>query len=96
MYGFSVRRAVHYVPLRGDTYGLGFEAMLINGVLAAAAWRSSCRCSSRRAGAPRDGMTAAEARDATQVLEPTTISLIGNDDWTAQTAPNWTSEPPEQ
>jgi hypothetical protein len=38
-------------------------------------------------------MTAAEARDATQVLEPTTISLIGNDDWATETAPNWTTEP---
>ncbi len=37
VYGFSVRRAVHWAsPLRGDTYGLGFEAMLMNGVLAAA------------------------------------------------------------
>ena len=36
VYGFSVRRAVHYIPLRGDTYGAGFEAMLMNGVLAAA------------------------------------------------------------
>ena len=35
-YGFGVRRAVHYIPLRGDTYGTGFEAMLMNGVLAAA------------------------------------------------------------
>ncbi len=36
VYGFSVRRAVHYIPLRGDTFGAGFEAMLMNGVLAAA------------------------------------------------------------
>ena len=36
MYGFSVRRAVHYIPLRSDSYGTGFEAMLFNGVLAAA------------------------------------------------------------
>ena len=33
------------------------------------------------------------ARDATQVLEPTTISLLGNDDWTTETAPYWTTEP---
>jgi hypothetical protein len=36
VYGFSVRRAVHYIPLRGDTFGTGFEAMLMNGILAAA------------------------------------------------------------
>jgi hypothetical protein len=40
-------------------------------------------------------MSAAEARDATQVLEPTTISLIGNDDWT-QTAPIQTNDPPDR
>jgi hypothetical protein len=39
-------------------------------------------------------MTPAEARDATQVLEPTTISpLISNDDWTTETAPHWTNDP---
>lgn len=92
VYGFSVHRAVHYIPLRGDTYGLGFEAMLMNGVLAAfglalvvplfipSRWRA------------RDEMSAAEARDATQVLEPTTISPIGNDDWT-QTAPYQANDP---
>ena len=77
-YGFSVRRAVHYIPLRGDAYGAGFEAMLMNGLLAAAGlalvvplfvpsrWRSPAR--------------AAGYADAdTQVLEPTTISLIGGD-----------------
>ena len=96
VYGFSVRRAVHYIPLRGDTYGVGFEAMLMNGVLAAAGLALVVPLFIPSRWRPRDGMTAAEARDATQVLEPTTISLIGNDDWTAQTAPNWTSEPPEQ
>jgi hypothetical protein len=35
VYGFSVRRAVHYIPLRGETFGTGFEAMLMNGLLAA-------------------------------------------------------------
>jgi hypothetical protein len=97
VYGFSVRRAVHYIPLRGDTYGLGFEAMLMNGVLAAAGlalvvplfipsrWRA-------RPGA----MTPAEAREATQVLEPTAISpLITTEDWTNQTAPHWTNDPDE-
>jgi hypothetical protein len=78
VYGFSVRRAVHYIPLRGDTYGTGFEAMLMNGLLAAAGlalivplfvpsrWRSAAR-----------GAGYAAMGD-TQVLEPTTISLIGD------------------
>jgi hypothetical protein len=95
VYLFSVRRAVHYIPLRGDTYGLGFEAMLMNGVLAAAGlalvvplfipsrWRS------------RTVMSAAEARDATQVLEPTSVSLIESDSlnpW-SETAPYQTNDP---
>jgi hypothetical protein len=93
VYGFSVRRAVHYIPLRGDTYGLGFEAMLMNGVLAAAGLALVVPLFIPSRWRPRDGMTAAEARDATQVLEPTTISLIGNDDWTTQTEPHWTTDP---
>ena len=36
VYGFNVGRGVHYIPLRGDAYGAGFEAMLVNGLLAAA------------------------------------------------------------
>jgi len=35
-YGFSVRQAVRYVPLRHEAFGAGFEAMLMNGVLGAA------------------------------------------------------------
>jgi len=35
-YGVNVRQAVRYIPLKGDAYGYGFEAMLFNGVLAAA------------------------------------------------------------
>ena len=36
LYLFSVRRAVHYIPLKSQSYGIGFEAMLFDGVLAAA------------------------------------------------------------
>ena len=86
-YGISVRRAVHYIPLRGDSYGYGFEALLMNGVLAAlglalvvplfipSRWRSQS-----------DEMSAAEAREATQVLEPTTGTLLGDDSWTRNTS----------
>jgi hypothetical protein len=34
LYLFSVRRAVQYIPLKSQTYGTGFEALLFNGVLA--------------------------------------------------------------
>jgi hypothetical protein len=34
LYMFSVRRAVHYIPLKSQTYGTGFEALLFDGVLA--------------------------------------------------------------
>jgi hypothetical protein len=34
LYLFSVRRAVHYIPLKSHPYGAGFEALLFDGVLA--------------------------------------------------------------
>jgi hypothetical protein len=85
VYGFSVRRAVHYIPLRGDTFGAGFEAMLMNGVLAAAglALVVPLFIPSRWRGRP----AIAGDAGADQVIEPTTISLLANDDdWTI-TAP---------
>jgi hypothetical protein len=36
LYLVSVRRAVHYIPLKTRTFGTGFEAMLFAGVLALA------------------------------------------------------------
>jgi hypothetical protein len=36
LYLFSVRHAVQYIPLKTRTYGMGFEAMLFDGVLALA------------------------------------------------------------
>ena len=36
LYLFSVRHAVHYIPLKTRAYGAGFEAMLFDGVLALA------------------------------------------------------------
>lgn len=36
LYLFSVRRAVQYIPLKTRTYGLGFEDLLFDGVLALA------------------------------------------------------------
>jgi hypothetical protein len=34
LYLFSVRRAVQYIPLKSQSFGAGFEAMLFDGVLA--------------------------------------------------------------
>jgi len=36
LYLFSVRRAVQYIPLKSQSYGAGFEALLFDGVLALA------------------------------------------------------------
>ena len=36
LYLFNVRRAVQYIPLKSQSYGIGFEALLFDGVLAAA------------------------------------------------------------
>jgi hypothetical protein len=36
LYLFSVRRAVQYIPLKTHSWGMGFEAMLFDGVLAVA------------------------------------------------------------
>jgi hypothetical protein len=36
LYMVRVHRAVQYIPLKSDAFGAGFEAMLFNGVLAAA------------------------------------------------------------
>ena len=95
VYGFSVRRAVHWIPLRGDAFGAGFEAMMFNGLLAAAGVALAVplfipsRWHGRPAAVDRD------AAGADQVFEPTTISLLGNDDWT-QTAPYQRSDPDQQ
>ena len=90
-YGFSVRRAVHYIPLRGMTFGAGFEAMLVNGLLGAAGlalvvplflpsrWRSR----PRRAAASGDGADPAQ--------RPAGLSLLGAD-WT-ETAPSPATAP---
>lgn len=37
LYLISVRQAVDLIPLRSDPFGAGFEAMLVNGILTAAA-----------------------------------------------------------
>lgn len=76
-YGFNVSRAVRYIPLRGDTFGAGFEAMLMNGLLAAAGIALVVPLFiPSRWGRQRRGYYGA---DDTQVLDPATVSLIGAD-----------------
>lgn len=84
VYGFSVRRAVHYIPLRGDTFGAGFEAMLINGLLAAAGLALVVPLFIPSRWRPRAVAGGAGAAGAVQAPEEsTTISLIASDDdWT--------------
>jgi len=101
VYGFNVSRAVHYIPLRGDAFGYGFEAMGINGLLAAAGaalvvplfipsrWRSQAR--------PL-GIARMDDESAAPAQEPAT-SLLGNvsnvsvtSEW-AETAPYPAGEP---
>jgi hypothetical protein len=95
VYGFSVRRAVHYIPLRGDAFGAGFEAMLFNGLLAAAGvalvvplfipsrWRSQAPAVSGSAG----------AGSAAPAQEPATTTLLATD-WTeSETATYPTNDP---
>jgi hypothetical protein len=101
VYGFSVRRAVHYIPLRGDAFGAGFEAMLFNGLLAAAGvalvvplfipsrWRSEGRpyATGGGGGAAR----ASGAGSAAPAQEPATTTLLATD-W-SETAPYPTNDP---
>jgi hypothetical protein len=35
LYGLNVHQVVRFIPLRGDAFGAGFEAMLFNGILLA-------------------------------------------------------------
>jgi hypothetical protein len=96
-YGFSVRRAVHYIPLRGDTFGAGFEAMLMNGVLAAAGLALVVPLFIPSRWRRRPAVLAgpfAGAGDDTQVLEPTNIPLLADPDpWSASTAPYQATDP---
>ncbi|HTR91821.1 MAG TPA: hypothetical protein VMI73_08785 [Trebonia sp.] len=95
VYAFSVRRAVHYIPLRGDAFGAGFEAMLFNGLLAAAGlalvvplfipsrWRAQAR--RQGTGTPdSEGVVPAQEPAASLSGNVSTVSTVGND-W-AETA----------
>ena len=99
LYLFSVRRAVHYIPLKSQSYGTGFEAMLFDGVLALAGlamiiplfvpsrWRSRTVVA---------GPAPYEATPATYPDLAATQTMVGGDallaDW-AQTRPQPQMEP---
>jgi hypothetical protein len=96
-YGLSMRPAVQYIPLRADSFGAGFLAMLENGLLAAAGlalivplfipsrWRSRRRKSPGYPAYQGSGQAGWPQQDQ----EPTaTISLLT--DWN-DTAPYPTS-----
>jgi hypothetical protein len=90
VYGFSVRRAVHYIPLRDHPFGTGFEAMLTNGLLAAAGLALVVPLFIPSRWRARPG--AANAVGAAQAPESTGSSLLTSDDWT-QTATYPTNDP---
>jgi hypothetical protein len=88
-YGLSMRQAVQYIPLRADSFGAGFVALLENGLLAAAGlalvvplfipsrWRGRPR--PRLYPAYQGGSGYAWPQDQDQDNQPTsTISLLGD------------------
>lgn len=89
LYLVNVGRAVRYIPLKADAFGDGFEAMLINGILAAAGlamivpmfipsrWR---RTALPLYVTPDEDLTA-------PATSGTGSSVLLASDWEAQTAP---------
>jgi hypothetical protein len=93
-YLVNVHRAVQYIPLKSDAFGNGFEALLLNGVLAAAglALIVPLFIPSRwyRAELPLD---VEQGRLAP--ANPTgASSVLLQSDWGQETAPIRTDEPP--
>jgi hypothetical protein len=99
LYLFSVRHAVQYIPLKSRAYGMGFEALLFDGVLALAGlamvvplfvpsrWRGRREVSEPE---PYAGTTASfPDLQATQTMN-TDSGLLS--DWT-QTRPQQQAEP---
>ena len=107
-YGLSMNPAVRYIPLRADSFGAGFAALLENGLLAAAGlalvvplfipsrWRARPRPSPLGGGYQYQGQ--GQGQDQGQDQQPTaTISLLT--DWNDTSAyptdkPFGTSENP--
>ena len=101
-YGLSMRHAIQYIPLRADSYGAGFVAMLENGTLAAAGlalvvplfipsrWRARQRPSRYWATYPGQDPGQGQGQDSDQTA---TISLLT--DWN-NTTPYQTGEPSDK
>jgi hypothetical protein len=102
LYGVSVQRAVRYIPLKNDTFGDGFEAMLFNGILAAAGLAmivplfipSRWRRQARPQGTEPD---AAQAKPSTGLLSSDPNTGLLSSDW-AETVPlpQQPGDPPRQ
>lgn len=101
VYGFNVSRAVHYIPLRNDAFGFGFEAMGVNGLLGAAGlalvvplfipsrWRS--QPGPLRAGRADEAGADPAQEPAPSLLGNTSNVISAGNDWTG-TAPYPTDE----
>jgi hypothetical protein len=91
VYGLGVRRAVHYIPLRGTAYGVGFEAMLMNGLLAAAGLALVVPLFIPSRWRPAASRAAGGATGAAPDQQPGASPLLG-DNW-SDTAPYPSSDP---
>lgn len=91
LYLADVRRAVHYIPLKNSAFGDGFEAMLINGLLAAAGFALVVPLVIpsrwRRRAEPPDYSDVEPGRLAAVTPAGTGSSVLLASDWGPETAP---------
>jgi hypothetical protein len=85
-YGVNVQQAVRYIPLRGDAFGDGFEAMLFNGILAAAGLIMVVPLAIPSRWVRRDGAADASDEEGPDTAAAASGSTLLSSDW-AQTAP---------
>jgi hypothetical protein len=100
-YGLSMNPAVRYIPLRADSFGAGFQALLENGLLAAAGlalvvplfvpsrWRARTRPSQYWAGYQTPDQNQNQDQEQTA-----TISLLTDWNTAAPNPPGESSEKP--
>lgn len=98
LYLTNVDRAVRYIPFKADAFGAGFEAMLVNGVLAAAglAMIVPLFIPSRWRRAQSDYL---EPDEELAAPEGTGSSVLLSSDWGNQTAPipqRQAEQPPDE
>lgn len=91
LYLADVHRAVHYIPLKNSAFGDGFEAMLINGLLAAAGFALVVPLFIpsrwRRRAEPLDYSDVEPGRLAAVTPAGTGSSVLLASDWGPETAP---------